>query len=179
MTILATLTHVIVNEQILLIRKKRGFGSGFYNGPGGKIENGENIFSAAIREVKEEIGIIVENIRPSGILVFFFGTKEVPDWIVYVFKTDSFKGEPIPSDEADPEWFSIFSIPYNKMWADDKIWLPLLLNDVKFLAFFLFSKDYKNLRKWIIKSVTEYEIRDLFSDYRRILQDEVIRYLYR
>jgi hypothetical protein len=26
-----------------------------------------------------------------------------------------------------PEWFNIKNIPYDKMWEDDKIWLPEIL----------------------------------------------------
>jgi 8-oxo-dGTP pyrophosphatase MutT (NUDIX family) len=37
--------------------KKRGFGNGKYNGFGGKVENGETIQQAAIRETIEESGL--------------------------------------------------------------------------------------------------------------------------
>ena len=36
--------------------KKRGFGAGKWNGFGGKVEPGETIVEAAVREVKEECG---------------------------------------------------------------------------------------------------------------------------
>ena len=51
----ATLTFVIRNEQILLIRKKRGLGAGKINGPGGKLDPGETPLQAAIRETEEEL----------------------------------------------------------------------------------------------------------------------------
>ena len=45
---------VIVNQdsKVLLGMKKRGFGTGFYNGFGGKVEPGETILEAAVREVQ-------------------------------------------------------------------------------------------------------------------------------
>eukprot|EP00850_Spirogloea_muscicola_P021343 SM000245S08182 [mRNA] locus=s245:67320:74880:+ [translate_table: standard] len=47
------LTLALVHEggRVLLGRKKRGFGEGYYNGFGGKVEPGETVEGAAIREV--------------------------------------------------------------------------------------------------------------------------------
>lgn len=42
---------------VLLGLKKRGFGTGKWNGFGGKVEANENIRQAAVREMKEEAGI--------------------------------------------------------------------------------------------------------------------------
>jgi hypothetical protein len=44
-------------SSVLLGLKKRGFGAGKWNGFGGKVEQGESIRTAAIREMKEEAGI--------------------------------------------------------------------------------------------------------------------------
>ena len=57
----ATLLFVIDAGRILLIHKKRGFGKGKINGPGGKIESGETPRQCAIRETEEELLI-----RPTG-----------------------------------------------------------------------------------------------------------------
>jgi hypothetical protein len=42
---------------VLLGLKQRGFGTGKWNGFGGKVEKGEEIRDAAVREMKEEAGI--------------------------------------------------------------------------------------------------------------------------
>jgi len=39
--------------------KRRGFGVGKWNGPGGKVEPGETLEQAVVREVKEETGLVV------------------------------------------------------------------------------------------------------------------------
>lgn len=38
---LATLCYLLKDDQVLLAMKKRGFGEGKWNGPGGKVEKGE------------------------------------------------------------------------------------------------------------------------------------------
>ena len=46
-------------QEVLLGRKKRGFGEGKIVGLGGKVEPGETLAQAAVREVLEESGIVV------------------------------------------------------------------------------------------------------------------------
>ena len=52
-----TLLMVVRDGSVLLGEKKRGFGEGFYNGFGGKVEGGETVEEAALRELEEEAGI--------------------------------------------------------------------------------------------------------------------------
>jgi len=52
-----TLLFLIKDDQILLAMKKRGFGAGRFNGVGGKVEPGETIEQALIRESQEEINV--------------------------------------------------------------------------------------------------------------------------
>ena len=49
-------------NEILLGMKKRGFGTGKWNGFGGKIENGESAEQGAIRELEEESSLVVRDI---------------------------------------------------------------------------------------------------------------------
>ena len=49
----ATLMLIFRDDQVLLIRKKRGLGAGKFNGPGGRIEPGETPLQAAIPLLKD------------------------------------------------------------------------------------------------------------------------------
>ena len=62
-----TLMFVIQDGQILLIHKKRGFGKGKINGPGGKIESGETPRECAIRETQEELCIMPIRLTQVGV----------------------------------------------------------------------------------------------------------------
>ena len=53
----ANLCFILQDGKILLMRKKRGFGAGKINAPGGKIDPGETPLDAAVRETFEELGV--------------------------------------------------------------------------------------------------------------------------
>ncbi|MCK5465927.1 8-oxo-dGTP diphosphatase [Candidatus Parcubacteria bacterium] len=137
-----TLCIIRQHPKILLGMKKRGHGEGKWNGFGGKVERGETIEEATVRETKEEAGIEVSRINKLGILEFEYqdgsGNMEV-----HIFYVKEFKGSPAESEEMKPRWFDVSEIPYNQMWADDKYWLPMFLGGKKFKGKFLFDESNK------------------------------------
>lgn len=135
----ATLVFVVVDNRVLLIRKKRGLGAGKINGPGGKLEKGETPVQCAIREVQEELGISIGEPAGRGELRFQF--IDGYSIHVHVYLSDSFTGNPIETDEAIPLWFDLSEIPYEEMWADDIIWLPRILNGDCVNGSFVFDGD--------------------------------------
>jgi 8-oxo-dGTP diphosphatase len=133
----ATLVFIIQDGEALLIEKKRGVGEGLFNGPGGKVEGDETIEEAAVRETVEETKVRPEEVEKVGELEFVFGDD--PFMFVHVFTADSFSGTPEETEEARPEWFSTDDLPLDKMWPDDRYWIPRMLDDEKFLARFMFD----------------------------------------
>ena len=127
----ATLCLLLKDKQILLAMKKRGFGVGKWNGVGGKVQVDEQIVDAIIRETKEEIGVDIINPHKVGVFHFIFPYK--PDWNqdVHLFLAKEWNGAPEESEEMMPKWFDLKDIPYNEMWDDDRIWLPLILKGEK------------------------------------------------
>lgn len=133
----ATLLFVVRDGRILLIEKHRGLGKGKINAPGGRLEPGESPEAAAVREAEEEIRIRPTGIRPAGELRFQF--VDGYSIHVHVFRADGFTGEPEPTVEATPLWADLDSIPYDRMWEDDAVWLPLLLRRQPFSGRFVFD----------------------------------------
>jgi 8-oxo-dGTP diphosphatase len=135
----ATLVFVIQDGQILLIDKKTGLGKGKVNGPGGKVEQGESPEACAIRECQEELSITVSELQFCGQHRFQF--VDGYSILVWVYRTDKFEGIPTESIEAKPLWVSLDKIPYEKMWEDDKLWLPLMLRGEQFQGRWIFDGD--------------------------------------
>lgn len=138
------LIFLIRDEHILLARKKRGHGEGKLNGAGGKLEPNETPLAAAEREVHEELCIHVDGLEEVATLHFTQEPKvdaySDEDCTVYLCR--SWAGEPTESDELEPFWFPLSSIPYDRMWADDQYWLPLVLAGKQLEASFMFDGNF-------------------------------------
>jgi 8-oxo-dGTP diphosphatase len=134
-----TLTFVVREGATLLIRKKRGLGAGKINGPGGRLEPGETALECAVREVEEELCVTPRDLEEFGRLRFQFVDGYSTD--VFVFRAGDADGEARETDEAVPLWTPIDAIPYDEMWADDRLWLPDLLAGRRFDGCFIFDDD--------------------------------------
>ncbi|MDR0343200.1 MAG: 8-oxo-dGTP diphosphatase [Nocardiopsaceae bacterium] len=128
-----TLCYVFRSEsgrrQVLLGRKKRGFGAGMIMGLGGKAEPGESQAGCAVREAGEEAGIAVEpgSLAWRAELSFVFPSRPELDALVTVFFGLAWAGEPRESEEMAPEWFDLASLPLDQMWDDEAYWLPQVM----------------------------------------------------
>ena len=134
-------------SEICLAYKKRGFGTGRFNGVGGKVEGSETVEQGALRETKEEIGIDAKALSKCAELTFLFPAKPEWDQLVSVYLCESWDGEPAESEEMRPQWFTTEAIPFSEMWADDPFWLPLILEDKYLKATFTFGEGDSILTK--------------------------------
>lgn len=144
----STLLILRDGDKILLAKKKRGFGKGLYNGVGGKLEKGESVLDAMIRETQEEIGVTPTVYEKYGINEFLeFVNGEETNLVFHLFIATEWDGEPTESEEMAPGWFDIDDIPYDKMFKDDRYWLPLVLEGKKVRGNFEFDKEWNSLAR--------------------------------
>lgn len=136
----ATLLFVLRDGQALLIHKKKGLGAGKINGPGGRLEPGETPLQAAIREVQEELCVTPTGVREAGELMFQFTDGFSIQG--YVFTATGCIGQPQETSEAIPLWTPIDKFPFDRMWEDDRVWIPHMLAFRKFRGRFLFDGDH-------------------------------------
>ncbi len=142
-----TLCLLVKDDKVLLAMKKRGFGVGKWNGVGGKLNDNETVEEAMLRETKEEISVVPKSYLKKGVIKFFFDGKPEFNQEMNLFVCKEWEGEPLESEEMAPQWFVKDSIPFNKMWEDDILWLPHVLHGKNIEATFFFDasqrlKDY-------------------------------------
>jgi len=149
------LTLCIVHDEgrVLLGMKKRGFGADRWNGFGGKVQPDETIEQAAIRETQEEASITPTKMELVGKLNFKFQDGASEEMEVSVFSVTDFDGIPSETEEMRPHWFNKSEVPYDKMWADDKYWLPLLFAGKKFKGIFEYT-DYNIILSHEVEEVS-------------------------
>jgi len=136
------------DDKVLLGYKKdpKRFGGGFWNGFGGKVDEGESYLQAAARELEKECLIHGGDIELAGVLEFRHRdepgvVREMP-----VYEVTNAVGEPDETEEMCPEWFEINKLPLEKMWQSDNYWLDLFFEGKGFYGkFFYDNKHDRNL----------------------------------
>ena len=123
------LRRTSAGTEVLLGRKNTGLGLGRWVGPGGKVEAGESLREAAIRELHEEVGLVAgpDDLLPIARLHYPFPTRPHLSQRSHAFVLDAFEGVVQESVELSPQWWRVEDIPFELMWADAKLWLPRAL----------------------------------------------------
>jgi len=136
-------------EQVLLGRKKTGLGRGRLVGPGGKLEPGESPVEAIVREVAEEVGLVIDPLSLELVGELDYPFPHTPAWSQksWVFQTRAFTGSPRESDELDPQWIDVDRIPLEQMWDDAQYWLPSVLRGETVKATFSFAADGRTVEE--------------------------------
>ncbi len=123
------LCYLIKDDSYLMIKKRNKNGdnnSGKYLGVGGHIEDGETIYDAARREIKEETNLDVLELNYRG-LVKFIDDDFIED--MYLFTSNKFIGEIKESDEGSLHFIKINEIYNYNIWPGDRIFLEKLKTD--------------------------------------------------
>lgn len=90
--------------RVLLQRRAPGRAmAGLWEFPGGKVEAGELPEEALVRELEEELGIVVE---PADLIPACFGSAPVEGrhMILLVYLCRNWSGEPLPLDASELRW---------------------------------------------------------------------------
>jgi 8-oxo-dGTP pyrophosphatase MutT (NUDIX family) len=126
-----TLAIIEDGDKALLAMKKRGFGEGWWNGYGGKVQPGESVEDAMVRELREESGLDAKKYRERAVIEFY---SEGSDFEVemHIFEVTSHDGDLVETEEMAPQWFLKHEIPYDTMWPSDREWMPLFFQGKDF-----------------------------------------------
>ena len=98
-------TVVIAGDHVLLIRRGRGAAVGLWSVPGGRVEFGESLETAALRELAEETGLIAPSATYLGHVERMDDTWHfvIHDYLV---RLDSIPSDPLLAgdDATDAAW---------------------------------------------------------------------------
>jgi 8-oxo-dGTP diphosphatase len=135
-------TNVLIkkdNKFLMLERKKAGAEfKDYIMAPGGKQEVEESIKETAAREMLEETGIEIKDLK-----LKIIGTHNHPykkkTYLVYIFTASYHNGKIIECDEGNLKWFSPEELlNHKKLWEDLKFYLPYIIQgDTKILISYL------------------------------------------
>jgi len=144
---------VDTSGRVLMGRKTRVIGVGLFNAPGGGVEEGETIDEATAREVREEIGIVIDptklqrraivrcnNFKKDGVTPFVCK--------LYVSVAQIWRGTARQSNElVDLVWFLPHQLPLAQMMAGDRDWVPQVLEGKTLSAEAWYAPGMKRLAK--------------------------------
>ncbi|MDM5232471.1 NUDIX hydrolase [Lysinibacillus pakistanensis] len=142
-----TICFLKQGDKILLLNRDKPQWMGAWNGVGGKIEQGETPLVSALREIKEETGIALQDITYKGKITWTDGNinfgcmyafmAELPESYPYV--------TPIKVAEGILDWKDLSWIlhPQNVGIADLKYYLPKMLDESINYEYIFTYKDSK------------------------------------
>ena len=122
------LVYLTNRRKVLLIRKSRGrLHEGKWIGLGGKLEPGEDPVSSAVREFKEESGLILDDPKLRGTFIWI---DEVRCGIVHIVTATRWSGALSESDEGELRWHSVSDLPtLHGLARHQRLFLDRLLQD--------------------------------------------------
>ena len=143
--VLATLVYAIRDDEVLLHRRVKDPNKDLWVGPGGKLEADESPTECALREMREESGLAIEDPLLRGIMT---EVSPRPDyqWITFIFAATRWRGALAP-DPAIGEfrWVrtaDVFGLPIP---PTDRIFFARVIRvaDRPFLLKFTYDADLR------------------------------------
>ncbi len=127
--IAVTLIGLINSENYVLISKRtnRVQFNGFWEFPGGKVEKGENLTDALVRETKEELGLLLNSscVAP---LTFSVDVKEEQETLLLLFICRKWNGQPRGLEGQKLKWVKPLDLSQYKM-PPANVFLNSILRD--------------------------------------------------
>ncbi|KUP05201.1 NUDIX hydrolase [Bacillus coahuilensis m2-6] len=133
-------------DEVLLLQKPR---RGWWVAPGGKMEPGESVRDAVIREFREETGIYIKSPQLKGVFTFIIKEDDsvVDEWMMFTFFAEEGDGTHLKeTEEGILKWHQSEDILSLPMAEGDQHILDYMLKGQNILyGTFTYTKDFQLL----------------------------------
>lgn len=141
---------VVKDNQVLLLKKPR---RNWYVAPGGKMESGESIYHAAIREFQEETNTTPVNPHLKGVYTMIVQDEEQGnhEWMLFTFVAHDLEGIPFDiTKEGVLEWHPVEALSHLPMAEGDRTNLQYAVagKGVQY-GTFVYTSDFELLKEEI------------------------------
>ncbi len=148
-------TNVFVrkdNKYLILKRsEQKKYAPGVYHPVGGKVDPNENPYTTAEREVSEEAGIKIKDLRLEAVLLEISPVRDEPyNWLVFHFSADYDSGDVIKTEEGELMWLTKEEILSKELFPSVRPVIRHILDEEKGTVFATF--EYDENKEKIIKS---------------------------
>ena len=147
-----TVGYLVKENTVLLVEKGRNMGIGKLVGVGGRQEDGETLEETAKREIEEEIKVKVTKMRKAAEMEFVFPHNPKYGGFVTGYVVEEWEGEPQITDEAKSvDWYDFANLPNERMWHDNTIWVPLILEGKSVKGRFVIGENDRVIDRYPLK----------------------------
>ncbi len=130
--------------QVLLMQKPR---RGWWVAPGGKMEPGESVRDAVIREYREETGLYLRNPNVKGIFTFIIKDEDkvLSEWMMFTFFAEQADGFALSETrEGTLHWKSVEELKDLPMAEGDRHLLEYMVHGTGLLyGAFTYTPDFE------------------------------------
>ncbi len=134
MPIIGTLGYILSpsGKETLLVHRnarKNDQHLGKYNGLGGKMKAGEDVFTCMQREILEESGLHCHDMQLRGTINWTGFGPEGEDWLGFIFLINAYTGTLLSRNpEGDLLWHPVEGLLDLPMWEGDRYFIPLVFD---------------------------------------------------
>ncbi|GLC89834.1 8-oxo-dGTP diphosphatase [Lysinibacillus piscis] len=145
----------IKDGKVLLLQKPR---RGWYVAPGGKMESGESIYEAAVREFQEETNVIPHHAHLKGVYTMVIKENDmvVDEWMLYTFVAKDIEGTPFEETrEGKLAWHPIEDLAHLPMAEGDRTNLQFVVSQAAGIQYgtFEYTTNFELLHEKIQHSI--------------------------
>jgi 8-oxo-dGTP diphosphatase len=148
------LVYTLHHDAVLLLKRERPPHKGLWSPPGGKLDLGESPEDCARRELREETGLSITDLRLRGVLTVVDRAYPI-HWLLFVFRARVAEEQhsPYPAltpcAEGELKWIPLAQLEqYPRPYADTRCFSRVLDESPIFQSKFLYDTPHTLVGEW-------------------------------